>query len=272
MEQRAIDRKRTVILLRSVVVISTSFLILFGEFAGGPARVGYILALVASNVLLASTPKEWFHQPWFSAALLLADTAVVLTGLYLTVGCFSQDFLIIYFFTIFLTTATESIAPIAVGTAMTDDGALRPGREEFCKGVATIAANALSGAEQAGAHDATALKEEFLSTLSHELRTPLNVILGNADIIADEVQGVASPLARDSIDRLRASALHLTAIIEELLCFTELRAGHAAVYAEHVTLQDLFDEFRNGSGSAREAPRAAARAVPFRRSQLPSAA
>ena len=113
-----IDKKRTVVLLRSVVVISTSYLILFGSSASNAASIWYIIALIVSNVLLALTPAEWFHEPRFSAGLLLADTAVVLVGLYLTVGCFSQDFLIIYFFTIFLTTATESVAQIAVGAAM----------------------------------------------------------------------------------------------------------------------------------------------------------
>jgi len=370
-ERRGIDKKRTVILLRSVVVISTSYLILFGQSATSLASVGYILALIVSNSLLALTPKEWFHEPRFSAALLLGDTAVVLVGLYLTVGCFSQDFLIIYFFTIFLTTATESVAQIAVGAAMisglygywlwltaahalgpaewlrlpfffivavfyaymTEEtkqerwrrqqaerestrlrflfevsetfsqravseqlvrelgslveeafprlqckvlsapeleastatafpirshdrtfGALRvtpnegnvltPYEEQFCKVVAMTAANALYAAQQvAVAQDNTRLKQEFLSTLSHELRSPLHVILGNADIVAEETKQVASPFVRESIDRLRVSAFRLLDIVEELLCFTELRSGHASVWIEHVDLRELFDEF-----------------------------
>src|SRR5437879_1702464 len=115
---RVFDKKRTVILLRSVVVVSTSYLILFGQPTLGAASTAYILALILSNVGLGLTPKDWFQEPRFSAALLLGDTAAVLVGLYLTVGCFSQDFLIIYFFTIFLTTATSSIAQIAIGAAM----------------------------------------------------------------------------------------------------------------------------------------------------------
>ena len=116
--QSRFDKKRTVLLLRSVVVISTSYLILFGQAPTAPASIIYILALILTNVGLALTPRHWFHQHWFSAALLLGDTAVVLVGLYLTVGCFSQDFLIIYFFTIFLTTATSSLAEIATGAAV----------------------------------------------------------------------------------------------------------------------------------------------------------
>lgn len=117
-QEMVLDKKRTVVLLRSVVVISTSYLILFGEAPTHLPSIAYIMALICSNVALLLTPKEWFRKPSFSAALLLGDTAVVLVGLYLTVGCFSQDFLIIYFFTIFLTTATKGVGQIALGSAM----------------------------------------------------------------------------------------------------------------------------------------------------------
>jgi len=117
-EPRGLDKKRTVVLLRSVVVISTSYLILFGPEAARALSIAYILALIVSNIGLALTPRKWFHHPVFSGALLLGDTLCVLVGLYLTVGCFSQDFLIIYFFTIFLTTATQGVAQIAAGAAM----------------------------------------------------------------------------------------------------------------------------------------------------------
>ena len=121
---------------------------------------------------------------------------------------------------------------------------LSPYEEQFCKVVAMTAANALYAAQQvAVAQESTRLKQEFLSTLSHELRSPLHVILGNADIVAEEIKQVASPFARESIDRLRVSAFRLLDIVEELLCFTELRSGHALVYLERVDLRELFDEF-----------------------------
>jgi len=366
------DKKRTVILLRSVVVVSTSYLILFGGNGLSFPSIVYILALILSNIALVLSPRDWFHEPKFSAALLLADTAVVLIGLYLTVGCFSQDFLIIYFFTIFLTTATSSIAQIATGAAMisglygywlwltsahvlgpgewlrlpfffivavfyayvteetkqeryrreqaerenehlrfllqledafsqraaakemvdhvgslveaafprlrcavhsepileashgtvfllhshdrtygalqvgTHDGsALGPEENQFCKVVAMVVANALYAAEQMrAAQDGTRLKEEFLATLSHELRSPLHSILGNADIIAETLQHAPDAFTRESIDRLRASACHLLHLVEEMLCFAELRAGKGALVLEPVDLRELFEQFR----------------------------
>jgi len=373
-KRRGLDKKRTVLLLRTVVAISTSYLILFGQPQPETASAAYILALILSNVALMLTPREWFHKPRFSAVLLLGDTSVVLVGLYLTVGCFSQDFLIIYFFTIFLTTATESIAQIAVGAAMisglygywlwitathplaagewlrlpfffivavfyayvTEEtkqerwrrqqaerdyerlrfllnvsdafsqptvtqqmirqlagiiqgafprlqsevvadtcnagegttvlpvtsqgrsfGALRirpideiplsTDEEQFCRLVVTVAASALLAAEQTtAAQEGTRLTQEFLSTLSHELRSPLHVILGNADILTEELRPHASAFVLDSIDRLRAGGVRLLDLVEELLCFAEVRAGKAALFVEWVEVRDLFDELALG--------------------------
>jgi signal transduction histidine kinase len=368
--QSRFDKKRTVLLLRSVVIISISYLIVFGQAPTAPASLVYILALILTNVGLTLTPRAQFHQPWFSAALLLGDTAMVLVGLYLTVGCFSQDFLIIYFFTIFLTTATSNLAQIAAGAALvsglygywlwltaahtlgpgewlrlpfffivavfyafmteearterlcrvraeresdrlrflfdlsntvpqcvateeliahmgeliaaafprlhcglgadgamndrqsnvfalqsngrsfgtlrvtTKDGlALRPNEDAFCHLAAAIAANALYTAEQVSAADnGLRIKEEFLATLSHELRSPLHVILGNAEIVSEMLLSTADPLVRDSLERLRANACRLLDLIEEMLCFAELRAGKSPVQRQAVDLHALFEE------------------------------
>ena len=63
--QSRLDKKRTILLLRSVVVISTSYLILFGQAPTAPTSVIYILALILTNVGLAFVPRHWFHGSWF---------------------------------------------------------------------------------------------------------------------------------------------------------------------------------------------------------------
>ncbi|GBD27037.1 Sensor histidine kinase RcsC [bacterium HR30] len=113
-----LTKKRTILLLRMVVSIATAYLILFGPQATSPWALGYIAVLLATNLILGWVPAARFHEPGFSAGLLLADTFIVLAGLYLTVGCFSQDFLVIYFFTIFLTAATQGVAQIALAAAV----------------------------------------------------------------------------------------------------------------------------------------------------------
>lgn len=113
-----LDKKRTVLLLRTVVVLCTAYLVLFGPHPSDPWALLYVALLFASNLALGWVPASVFYQTNFSAALLLADTGFVLAGLYFTVGSFSQDFLIIYFFTIFLTAATQGVAQIALAAAV----------------------------------------------------------------------------------------------------------------------------------------------------------
>jgi signal transduction histidine kinase len=116
-EQCGLDKKRTVLLLRSVVVVSLSYLVLFGRTDSTPSSIAYILALILSNVAISRLPAGLFRAPSFSKLLFLGDTAAVLAGLYYTVGI-SQDFLIVYFFTMFLTAAVDTVAQIAVGAVI----------------------------------------------------------------------------------------------------------------------------------------------------------
>lgn len=116
-ESPRLDKKRTIVLLRSVVIFTASYLVLFGGHRLTTANVGYVVLLIASNVALGCSPTWLFTTRHFPTVLLLGDTALVLLGLYQTVG-FSQEFLIVYFFTIFLTTAAETLAQIAIGATL----------------------------------------------------------------------------------------------------------------------------------------------------------
>lgn len=109
-----LDRKRTILLLRSVVVVSLCYLVLFAQEGTSPHAVGYILCLIVSNGALALIPAPIYSNRTFAKVLFLFDTACVLVGLYFTVGL-SQDFLIVYFFTMLLTAMVETMAQIAVG-------------------------------------------------------------------------------------------------------------------------------------------------------------
>jgi signal transduction histidine kinase len=111
-----VDRKRTVILLRSVVITTCAYLMLSGApDAAGPLL--YAFAFAASNIALAFAPRRLFYQPHFGPALLLVDTAVMLLGMSWTHGL-SQDLLLAYFFTVFLITIGENVGQIAVGSAL----------------------------------------------------------------------------------------------------------------------------------------------------------
>jgi signal transduction histidine kinase len=113
----AVDRKRIVVLLRSVVVATCAYLVLAGDQMIGWAPILYVLVFAASNVALAFAPNRLFYMPHFGPGLLLADTAVILFGMSWSHGL-SQDLLLAYFFTVFLITIGETVGQIAVGSAL----------------------------------------------------------------------------------------------------------------------------------------------------------
>jgi signal transduction histidine kinase len=363
------DRRRLVLAIRSVVVVTVAYLVIASTPKPTPQQLLFLAAFFASNVALAAAPSGWFCNPRFGPLLLLADTGAIVIGLSWAEG-FSQDLLLVYFFTIFLVSIGETLGQIAIGSALvagmygywlwlnsagtpaaaawvrlpffflvavfyayliqqlkaerqkrreaeqesrqlrllldlasafseshvTDDfvrgmgrfvesacpgiscnvvadgdlppagnnvavfplrahgrgyGALlarsqgrRPvdGRERWiCQIVAHTAASALYASEQStAAKTATAAKEQFLATVSHEFRTPLHALLGYIEIVDGTVG--ENPDVRESLERMRINACRLKNLLEELLTFAEVRAGHASVAPEEISLCALVDE------------------------------
>jgi signal transduction histidine kinase len=71
-------------------------------------------------------------------------------------------------------------------------------------------------------------KSEFLSTMSHELRSPLHVIVGYADIVAEDgPEELAEPVAR-----IRRSALELLQLVENTMNAARLESGKLQLHLE----------------------------------------
>lgn len=95
----------------------------------------------------------------------------------------------------------------------------------------------------AGAEAASRAKSAFIGDMSHELRTPLNSLIGYADLITEGVAGPVTQKQTEMLGRLKASALHLLALIEQILQFSRTEAGQIEVRHEPV----------NGAALARDA-------------------
>jgi signal transduction histidine kinase len=86
------------------------------------------------------------------------------------------------------------------------------------------------------AQAASEAKSGFMAVMSHELRTPLNAIIGYAELL---LMGIPEPVpqsAAEQLTRLRAAGQHLLALIEEILTFARLEAGHERVVFTTTTI------------------------------------
>ena len=92
------------------------------------------------------------------------------------------------------------------------------------------------------AEEANQAKAAFLANMSHELRTPLNAIIGYSGLLEAETEGPLTRGQQTQINRIGVSAGHLLQIIEQILTFSRIEAGHEEVRLEVADLAALTRE------------------------------
>jgi PAS domain S-box-containing protein len=84
------------------------------------------------------------------------------------------------------------------------------------------------------AESASRAKSEFLAVMSHELRTPLSAIIGYEELLFDGITGPVTEGQRTQLARIKASAMHLLSLIDEVLTLSRVEAGREVSHAERV--------------------------------------
>ena len=102
---------------------------------------------------------------------------------------------------------------------------------------------ALLEAEQnsrAIAERANRAKDEFLAVVSHELRTPLNAIAGWTRIL--RTHGISDETRERALSKIETNLRIQTAIVEELLNFSDVVSSSPHTLTTTVPMSDLFEE------------------------------
>ncbi|MBX6364707.1 MAG: PAS domain S-box protein [Gemmatimonadetes bacterium] len=92
------------------------------------------------------------------------------------------------------------------------------------------------------AQAASRAKSEFLGIISHELRTPLTTVIGYADLLLGGIPVELPELARTYVERIRLSAWHQQALVEQILSYRRLEEAKEPVTLEPVAIDAVVSE------------------------------
>ena len=99
----------------------------------------------------------------------------------------------------------------------------------------------LSDTARAAAESANKAKADFLAAMSHELRTPLNAISGYVQLMAMELHGPITDKQRTALQRIERSQTVLSRLIEDVLSFARIDAGHVDYNLSDVPIEEVLD-------------------------------
>lgn len=99
----------------------------------------------------------------------------------------------------------------------------------------------LLGAKQ-HAEEMSRAKSAFLANMSHELRTPLNAIIGYVEMLIEDAEGESMAQWADDLHRVRFSARHLLALINDVLDLAKVEAGRTEFHPEVFAVADMVND------------------------------
>jgi two-component system, chemotaxis family, CheB/CheR fusion protein len=103
-------------------------------------------------------------------------------------------------------------------------------------------------------------KSAFLASMSHDLRTPLNAISGYTDLLEHGVRGPVTDAQMLDLGRIKSSSRYLLSLINDILNFAKVEAGHVNIRLADVSIEALVAEVHDLL-----APQLVARSLQFER-------
>lgn len=100
------------------------------------------------------------------------------------------------------------------------------------------------------AEEAAEARMRFLANMSHEIRTPMNAILGLSELALHRLH---DQCAREYLEQLHASAVHLLALLDDILDQAKIEAGHLQLHCVPFDPHALFAALESLFGPAARA-------------------
>jgi signal transduction histidine kinase len=259
----ALQQAHAIVLLRWVLIVATSYLILFSRplSEATPAAALFVAAYLASNVALTEWLPRLRSPAVLEWTLMVVDTAALTLALVLTKSS-SNDLFVLYFAVLFLSALSERLG-LVVGAAVLitvahlytvsryeDLGTLISHgymlRIPFLFVVALFFGHLVHLARgrerETEAREARDLRLDLLSAVSHDLKNPLGVIESLADLLLDGNAGALNDQQADLTRRIRSSTRQVIVLSQNLIDAERLESGRLVVLRRRASLAALVDE------------------------------
>lgn len=258
-----LSKIQAVILLRWVLIIATSYLVLFSRpLWETPTSVALFVAVyLASNIVLTMLVPRFPSQYAFDVTVVLLDTLAVCVGLTLTRSA-SSEFFVVYFVVMFLSALTERLG-LVVGAAvlisaahlytmsrfvgfshLVDQGYTL--RLPFLFVVALFFGHLVQDARgrEREAEEARAreLRMEFLATVSHDLKNPLGTIQSLAVLLLDGDAGALNGPQTDLVRRIHANTRQIITVALNIIDAARIEAGRLILQRAPTKLTDVVED------------------------------
>lgn len=259
----ASQRIRSLLLLRWVLIVATSYLIIFSQPLSELSSLEtlFIATYIASNLALSVLLPRIPSQPACDVAIVLLDVAMVSIGLALTPTA-SSEFFVLYFVVVFMSALSERLL-LVVGAALLISGTHfytmsqyigwgqllghgYPLRVPFVFVVALFFGHLVGEARSRDREAAEArrreLRLEFLSAMMHDLKNSLGVIQSLSTLLLDEEAGVLNPEQADFVRRIHASTRRVITFSLNLMDAARIEAGRLSLYRSPINAADLVED------------------------------
>jgi signal transduction histidine kinase len=241
------DKKKTLLNLQWLVVLATSYLLLFkkAQVVEDPWAFGLIAVLFTTVFVLYRLPQSAFDHRLFAPTLAITDTLLISAAIWINREG-PWDLFLIFFFCLFIAAAGENLIKIVVGCLLvaTLSVLVNPSsssnlfgldpdllfRIPFLFGVsimyAYLAEQARKERSRAEKAEQTEhIKRQLVSALAHDIKNPLGVIMGYAEAVQARMEASTSKDKIEMLDRIQDNAQRIVKLVTGFLEASKAEAG-----------------------------------------------
>ncbi|MFQ5852154.1 MAG: sensor histidine kinase [Candidatus Binatia bacterium] len=264
-ENLGADKKYTITILQWLIAIVTSFLVLFprGEVSEDPWVYALVVVFLISALIPYRLPEGTFHHRFFDFGLLLCDTLLLSSAIYVNRDV-SWDLFLFYFFVVFLAAVGENMLRIVLGsviigliyvglqiqqgTELAQLGSEVFVRITFLFGVAILYGYLAENANRERRRAETAeqrerLRMDLVSALAHDIKNPLGIIMGYTELKLEEADGRSEGRGEKEIwARIQENARRIVNLVTGFLEASRAEKGRLEIEGRLVQVNRLLKE------------------------------